>query len=166
MLVKLACTNQESYLDRLPERLVVDGYRYWMAGYETGGIRPWELAWTLYVNELGPRDGGAALSALAQWIQALRTSSLEPRQFFPFQCRRLCRDECLAVSLIAAIQNGEVPCVDFCLDQIAQTGTRKEVRDAADGLAASLCDFGQVLMPVPLTVVEDIAARPKRGQFH
>src|SRR3712207_1074375 len=45
------------YLDRLPERLVVDGFRLWSAGYRTGDLGHWSRAWDLYAGELGADDG-------------------------------------------------------------------------------------------------------------
>lgn len=166
MAIKLPCGNRTCLLDRLPERLVIDGYRYWMAGYETGSITPWELAWSLFAKELGPTDGRVALSALTCWVRTFRTWSHEPRRFFPFQCQRLCRDECLAVSLIAALQHNDTESARFCLDHLVDPSGRSETEKTADGLAGSLNDVGQTLMPVPFAIIEDIAARPPREQFH
>jgi len=166
MAVKLPCGNRTCYLERLPERLVVDGYRYWMAGYQTGSIAPWELAWSLFAKELGPTDGRTALSALTCWVRTCRNWSPEPRQFFPFACQRLCKDECLAVSLIAALQHGDGHCADYCLGAMVMPDGLADTEQSAKDLAHSLNTLGQTLMPVPITVIEDIASRPPREQFH
>lgn len=34
--------NTAGYFDRLPEKLVLEGYRRWTAGFETGSIIPWK----------------------------------------------------------------------------------------------------------------------------
>src|SRR5690349_3609980 len=39
--------NSAGYFDRLPEKLVLEGYRRWPAGFETGSIIPWEMTWGL-----------------------------------------------------------------------------------------------------------------------
>lgn len=166
MAVKLPCGNRTCYLDRLPERLVVDGYRYWMAGYETGSIAPWELAWSLFAKELGASDGRTALSALTCWVRTTRDWSTGPRQLFPFQCPRLCNDECLAVSLIAALQHNDRACARYCLGRLVTSDGAVDTEKSAHDLAHSLNALGQTLMPVPKTVVEDIAARPAREHFH
>jgi hypothetical protein len=166
MAVKLPCGNQTCYLDRLPERLVVDGYRYWMAGYETGSIAPWELAWSLFADELGPADGRVALSALTCWVRTCRNWSPEPRQFFPFRCKRLCKDECLAVSLISALQHHDRESARFCLGAMVLPDGALDTESSAHNLAESLAALGQRLMPVPLAIIEDIAHRPKREQYH
>lgn len=44
--------NTAGYFDRLPEKLVLEGYRRWTAGFETGSIIPWG-------NDTGPLFGSA-----------------------------------------------------------------------------------------------------------
>ena len=51
--------NTAGYFDRLPEKLVLEGYRRWTAGFETGSIIPWEMTWGLYSEVLGLRKQNA-----------------------------------------------------------------------------------------------------------
>lgn len=73
MKFKLPCGNREYYLQRTPECLVVEGYRRWVAGYETGSIEPWEIAWSYYSRELGAVEGRRALADLSCFVRELRT---------------------------------------------------------------------------------------------
>jgi len=61
---QLTGMNSTGYYDRLPEKLVLEGYRRWTAGFETGSIIPWEMAWGLYAEILGPREVKRAIAEL------------------------------------------------------------------------------------------------------
>ena len=45
--------DRETYLNRKGERLVVQGFRHWLSGYEFGDVACWEQAWSLFTAELG-----------------------------------------------------------------------------------------------------------------
>jgi hypothetical protein len=93
------------YLERKPERLVVTGFRAWMAGYETGDVDCWEVAWNLFATELGVQDGRRAIAELSHWVRTVHRVSCRRICCFPSGCRYVCRDECMAMSLIAACQH-------------------------------------------------------------
>jgi hypothetical protein len=50
--------DRQTYLDRKGERLVVQGFRHWLSGYEFGDVACWEQAWSLFTNELGAVNAG------------------------------------------------------------------------------------------------------------
>jgi hypothetical protein len=60
------------YFERPPEKLVLEGYRRWMAGFETGSVTPWEMTFSLYTEMLGPKEGRLALSELSHFVRTLR----------------------------------------------------------------------------------------------
>lgn len=154
------------YLERRPERLVVEGYRRWMAGYETGSIAPWELAWSFYVNELGDADGRRAVSDLSSFVRALRGCAGCPLRIFPFGAKGLCREECLAVGLVAACQHNDVTLRGCCISGLGGCARSNEIADAASRYAATLMDLGQALLPIPAEMMKDIVTRPPVGRFH
>ena len=56
-----------AFADGDAEHLVVEGLRRWIAGYQTGSIACWELAWNLYAAKLGvarARPAGQRLQLL------------------------------------------------------------------------------------------------------
>lgn len=166
MKFKLPCGNREYYLQRTPECLVVEGYRRWVAGYETGSIEPWEIAWSYYSRELGAVEGRRALADLSCFVRELRTCATCPLRMYPCGAKRLCRDECLAAALIAACQHGDVKSRATCLKSLAGCGAYEQVEDTARRFAATLDRLGQVLMPIPASVVDEIANTEIRVQYH
>ncbi len=87
-----------------PEKLVLLGFRCWQAGYETGDVNCWELAWNEYARELGSQKAKCAISELGCWVRAIRKNSCRNITYFPPNCAGCSRDEACAISLIAACQ--------------------------------------------------------------
>jgi hypothetical protein len=85
---------------------VLEGYRRWTAGFETGSIIP-------VGNDLGPLFGSAwdLRKQSAQWascrsfIRVLRHCASCQLRAFPFDSHHVCREECLTLGLISGIQN-------------------------------------------------------------
>ncbi len=89
------------------EYLVVEGLRRWLAGYATGSIECWELAWRLYAERLGQHRAGPAVSALSCFARTLNAHSRDDLRLFPYECPRFCKHECLSLALLGAWQIGE-----------------------------------------------------------
>jgi len=146
--------------DSLPDRLVLEGYRYWMAGYETHSIEPWELGWSLFAKTLGPRNARDVFGAVTAWARECYRHAHEPPRTFPFNCRRLCRHECVALAMISAFQHDDERTGEFCLAQIAVSQGLGQTRRAARDLAETLTAQGHAMIPVPYPVIADIALTP------
>ncbi|MEM7069296.1 MAG: hypothetical protein AAF478_10470 [Pseudomonadota bacterium] len=153
------------YLQRQPERLVIEGYRRWTTGFVTGSIVPWEMARELYSEILGEQDAGLALNNLSQYVRTLRRCATCPLRSFPHNSSHMCMEECLTIGLIAGLQH-EDDTAAICLHHIACQQMCDEVKNAALEFANTLRDFGQVLLPVPTLVVNDILNRSKETSFH
>ncbi len=135
---------------RAPERLVVGGFRAWMAGYDTGDIAYWETAWNDFAAALGPEMAKPAVSALSSWVKTVRACSARPIECFAFDCAAFCKDECAALALVSACQHR-----DRCQARAAAfllTGLSASVDPtvaSADRFAAALDETGQRLRPLP-----------------
>lgn len=162
----LPCGRSSCLVDNLPERLVLEGYRHWMAGYETGSIEPWELGWTLFARALGARNGRDVFSAVSSWARECYTYAKRPPQTFPFESKRLCRHECVALALISALQNDDETVADFCLQNMVRTDGAPFTRRAASDLAETLALHRQRMMPVPYPVIASIALETPNNQIH
>lgn len=154
------------YLERPPEKLVVEGFRRWMLGCERGSVACWERAANLYAEELGLAESSRVLGALAHWVDALRTWMDRPAGLSPSECPRLCRDECFAVTMIAACQNRDDDSLSHALARLVPPEGRGEVIRATRAFADVLAETGQILIPVPASAIREIGARPCRRQFH
>lgn len=151
--------DNAAYFDRKPELLVLEGYRRWMAGYETGSVTPWEMTWTLYEATLGAERGRRAMAELGHFVRTLRRCASCPLLSFPFGAHHVCRDECLTLGLVAGLQHGDQPASDTCLAAMACPLRQAEVGAAARSFAGTLGDLDQVLLPIPLHAIEDVLAR-------
>ncbi|MGF7162685.1 hypothetical protein FHS85_004340 [Rhodoligotrophos appendicifer] len=147
---------------RRPERLVVCGFRSWMAGYEFGDIECWETAWRLFQEVLGPKQGRYALAELQFFVRSVRESTQRQIRCFPACCRYVCRDECMALAAIAALQCNDEATAVAALHYLTGVGEKpalERLNEAAHSFAGVLTATGQTLLPIPGCIVEDIASQ-------
>ncbi|WP_051630996.1 hypothetical protein [Afifella pfennigii] len=150
------------YLIRPAESLVVNGFRLWVGGYQEGEIERWNEAWNLFAERLGEDEARDAVSQLAHWVRAVFHWRIDPIRCFASGCPHIGRDECLAVSMIAACQNRDGACLDYCLERFCGFADRKEPLEAALSFASVLDARGQRLMPVPCEVLRGLLEAPAR----
>ena len=165
MLSRLADLNghNDPYFDRAPEKLVLEGYRRLIAGFETGSIAPWELSWSLYQGLLGEAEGARALSELTLFVRALRKCASCPLRAFPFGAHHVSREECLALGLVAGLQHKDEATVSLCAGAMSCPLRSVELSRAAIPLANTLARLDHTLLPIPLRAIEDIIARSSRA---
>ena len=166
--------NQEAighYIDRPAEQLVVTGYRRWLyamvhkdAGYIDEAFRD-------YQSRLGQVAGREALRCLVRVLHQLGSDPLRPLNFLAPDCKRLCCDECMVLSLVSGIQhcddmvqesslNGLVGRLD-CQNQPRRVSVLRLTGELALLLKAS----GFLLLPVPLTDLDSLVARASFAQY-
>jgi hypothetical protein len=154
------------YFERSAEKLVLEGYRRWMAGFDTGSVAPWELTFTLYTELLGPEKGRRALFDLSHFVRTLRRCASCPLRSFPFGAHHVCRDECLTLGLIAAMQHGDAEAARTCLGAMACPALGAEIGDAAQDFAETLSKLEQTLLPIPKDAIDDVLSRATRATVH
>lgn len=140
------CTG--TLMDRPAEKLVMTGFRCWMAGYELGDIECWEIAWIEYANVLGPKDARSALSELQFWVRTLRKVTKREITCFPHCCKHVCRDECMALSLISAYQRQDRSAVRAAAHYLTALNDCPDLRaltDAGGGFATALAEMDRFL---------------------
>jgi hypothetical protein len=148
-------------LDRKPERLVVTGLRCCMAGYNFGDIDCWETAWRSYCMELGTSDARRLMGELQYWVRSLRAEIARPLDIFPHGCGHVCPDECMALSLIAALQDNDLATALLAARHLSGTIEGEpplSLAIAGQGYADAMIEAGQKLLSVPASVVLSIAA--------
>lgn len=94
---------------RAPERLVGVGFRCWLKGLATGDISHWEDAFNAFSAQLGPERAKHLLIELSQFVRAISTTAEREIEVADKGFCGFCRDECLAISIVAACQHGAHP---------------------------------------------------------
>ena len=90
-------------------------------------------------------------------------AELDIRQLdvFPYGCGHVCRDECMALSLIAALQDNDLGAALLAARHLSghlEGDAPLTLTVAGQGYADALLGAGQKLMSVPASVIHSIAA--------
>ncbi|MBK8770861.1 MAG: hypothetical protein IPM06_10570 [Rhizobiales bacterium] len=159
-----ARSHGNELFDHRPERVVINGCRCAMAGYDHGDPSCWDQFWSDLVGECGVEAACEISGTLQNFVRQLRSHCQRPLNFFPRACRWACVDECLALSLLSACQNTDAAVRAYCLDalQIEAGAGRFDVTQAAELLAQRLSLTQLPLMPVPLAVIVSAMERTCR----
>ena len=160
------CGHSVALFDRLPERLVLEGFRRWMAGYSSGDLAHWEEAWNLHAGTLGPRAARIVVDRLARFVRIVRDWSICPIACFPGGCRHICRHECFALAMVAAGQSRDLGCLSAAMRHLLDAEGHGEAMLPALAYAEAMRDSDLLLMPVPRAVIEEIAGRPPHERLH
>jgi hypothetical protein len=148
-VARTADTARARTASRLPEPdcLVGLGFRYWVLGRKTGRIEHWERAWSLYTGLFGLCGARMAVGSLSCWVASLARASLREIEVLSGDGRHFCRDECLAVSMIAACQHNTCPAMRACAFALIESSMIDCVIDEAHAFADILISLEQRLSP-------------------
>jgi hypothetical protein len=152
-------------LARRAERVLVEGCRSWIAAVENRCLDCWDAGWDVCAREIGARDARRLAGEFWAFARAARDAAGRPLATFPSGASVLSRDECLLLAAVAARQNGE-PAVALLAGRHLGGARGEGLAEAAGLLGETLQSVDQQLLPVPGTVVEEIATRPPAFRFH
>ncbi len=130
-----------------PERLVGLGFRHWLQGCRTGDISNWETVWCTYSNAMGAAAAKSAVGQLSCWVRAINNHTHRVLETAPADCAGFCRDECVAISMIAACQHHACPAMRACAFALLGCSMIDEVVNVAEAFAATMREADQVLSP-------------------
>lgn len=130
-----------------PDRLVGVGFRCWLAGFQTSDIGCWEVAWEEMSRAVGARAAKPLMTELASWVRAVQDAAERRIEVYPAGCRHFCRDECLAISMVAACQHSACPAFRACAVALLGCNEIEEAIEGADCFARRLKEADQVLSP-------------------
>lgn len=159
--------HQDDLFAYRPERLVVSGLRCTMAGYDLGDPECWNCLWDIYVAEVGAPTTRRLMGELQYWVRGVRAAADHSLTYYPMGCRHVCRDECLLLTLLSALQHENDRCAGCALGALCGHSDEKQIlsmREPSRAFAEALLDAGEVLLPVPLPVLQTIIGAPKPGQ--
>jgi hypothetical protein len=129
------------------ERLVGLGFRYWLNGFRTGDIGCWEKAWDAYAGSLGPTLAKGAVTDLARWVRSIDRHAQRRPETLATDCDCFCRDECVAIAMIAACQHNACPAMRACAFSLLGCSLIEDVVSGATSFAATMRGAKQVLPP-------------------
>lgn len=138
------------------DSLLILAYRCWQAGFDYSDAECWQYAWVSLSNEFGPCMARPVLSAIEDFVRAIREVSRRPVDYYPPPCCRASASEQVILELIAALQAGEPDVghlvASLCGDLPDSAAVR--VLRPARALACSLLDVGVAVLahrPAPAT---------------
>jgi hypothetical protein len=146
-----------------PERLVGVGFRCWLSGYQTSDIGCWEVAWHEYTRAVGPHAAKPLMTELAWWVRAVQDSAERRIELYPTQHRQFCRDECLAISMVAACQHSACPAFRACAVALLGSDEIDEAVEGAEEFALRLREADQLLSPGAVFMGTGLVSAGVRG---
>ncbi|MEW5964075.1 MAG: hypothetical protein AB1749_10985 [Pseudomonadota bacterium] len=129
------------------EMLVGYGFRGWIAGYQTGDVGCWERVWRLYSNLITPKRAATVVGSLAEWAKCVNASAQRRVEVNPLDDCTFCRDECLAVSMIAACQHNTCPAMRACAFALIDNSLVDEVLYHAGTFAITMRSIDRIVSP-------------------
>ena len=150
---------QQDLFDHKPERLALTGYRCAMAGYDHGDMSCWDELWSAYVGDGGLSFACDIMGSLQYFVRSLRPGLNLGLNYYPRNCRRVCRQECLVLTLLSSVQHGD----EFLQNQVLERLLGDQHADHAQHVARAALQFTDGLtraqyhlLPVPLSVIQSI----------
>ena len=143
------------------EILLFEALRCWMAGYETGDIACWDLAWDALCREVPVESAKPLFGELQHFARTMRSVARQPLGWRPFCCRGLCKDECIVLALLDAAQRFDEEQLDLALRHLVPLDESGRTRQAAIAFSQALARAGLFIAPVsPAALDAVIAGRP------
>jgi hypothetical protein len=135
-----------------PERIVGLGFRYWLRGWKTCDIASWEQAWQLYCGLFGTCAAHATVDKLSCWVSTIHRAAAREIDVGSTSDGAFCRDECVAIAMIAACQH-HCPAVRACAFALIDTSSVDRVVEHAHGFAQALMSLDQILSPASIVPI-------------
>lgn len=129
------------------ELLVGFGFRGWIAGYQTGDVGCWERVWRLYSNLITPKRAQVVVGNLAAWTKSVSAAARRRVEVSPLEHCAFCRDECLAISMIAACQHNTCPAMRACAFALIESSLVDDVLHHAGTFALTMRSLDKVVSP-------------------
>ncbi|MEM7461643.1 MAG: hypothetical protein AAF362_03085 [Pseudomonadota bacterium] len=152
-----AAYSDKSHFDRMPEAIVIGGYRNWLAGAFSREAHYWRRAFEIHVEILGNQSGKSAFEAMSALINQISVDTIIPLQFHNPDVDMLCRDECLLLAFISATQHGNETAQYLCTKLICDPSKSYEITAKAETYASILKDGGCLLAPVSIKAIRKLS---------
>jgi hypothetical protein len=128
------------------EVLLLTALRCWLAGYETGDIACWELAWQGVSRNRSLADAKRIIAELGQFTRVFRQSLTCRFVYLPYCCGRITDEERLALQLVACAQQGELIRAGQLAHKLSNNDDHADLVRAASDLGGALKDAALTLL--------------------
>jgi hypothetical protein len=125
--------------------MVGRSFRCGIHARRTGTAAAWSFAWQEIAGLAGSVSADDLVDRLASFVETVDATAVRPIVVLPAGCPGLCRDECLAVSIIAASQLGACPALKACAFALLESSEVEPCMRSADAFSRALRDAGQML---------------------
>lgn len=142
-----ACPLNADVAPDTAELIVGLGFRLWYRGCTTGQLVLWERAWQLYVGALGVPRAQLATNQLSCWVRSLSQSATRDLKLNSNNSATFCRDEQLAISMIAACQHNACPAMRACAFALIENSNLDTVVRHSENFAGTLSSVNVIVPP-------------------
>ena len=125
------------------ERLVGVSFRHTYSGLNSGDKLAKAFAHHEICDAAGPAVAEHLLDGICRFADAVHRSAGRKIQTLPPGCPGFCRDECLAISIIAACQHGACPALRACAFALLESNVIDPTIEEATQFARDLTAAGQ-----------------------
>ena len=128
-----------------PERLVGFSFRRAYTGLSCGDKFARTFAHHEFRDAAGPAAAYRLLESVCRFAGAVYRNAGRKIEVPPAGCPGFCRDECLAISIVAASQHGACPALRACVFTLLDSNVVDPTIEAASQFADELHAAGQML---------------------
>ena len=107
----------------------------------------WSYAWQEIAGVAGPDRADGLIGELSRFVESVDASAVRRIEVLPKGCPGLCRDECLAVSIVAGSQLGACPALKACAFALIESANVDSCIRSAGRFSDALREAGQTLPP-------------------
>lgn len=153
-------SRQSQHLHGPADIFIGKGFRFWLTGLRTGELVHWERAFDLAEEKIGRDAARNICRDFSQWVRLLSERSRRDLRVLPPNSRCFCRDECVAMAVIAAHQHKACPAIQACAMTLLDCEPNSDVFALSESLADQLSAADQFLSSSTMTHVVRYADNP------
>jgi hypothetical protein len=137
--------RQTRFLHSRADIFVGTGFRFWLTGLRTGDLTHWERAFAATTNFLGVETARDVCRDFSQWVRVLNEHSRRDLKALEPDSPCFCRDECVAMAVVAAYQHKACPALQACALTLLECDPHGDINELSGSLADRLAAADHIL---------------------
>ena len=154
------------HVDAPAENLVFSLFRCWMAGYATGDVACWDIAWDTLRREMPLDNAKALFGEFHHFMRSLRDGARREIGWRPASCRALCHDECLVLAMLDAVQRNDRVQLLEALASLLDADELNGALAATNAFGRALARNGLFITPITATAFDRMRRAAPQGRIH